>query len=107
MKTKKHHENCEFKSEKIHKPHEHSHDGHDHDHDHVHSHDDHNKNHDEDDEKIVERDVDGNIIDIDMTGWNAHMRTHIRLNQPVCRGDLLKCNNQQIKYKKPWIPIYI
>ena len=70
------------------------------------SHDDDHTNHDGE-EKIEERDIDGNLIDIDMSGFNAHMRTHIRLNQPVCRGDLLKCNNTQIKYKKPWIPIYI
>ena len=87
----------------MHKTQDHNHD---HRHNHVHSHDDDHTNHDGE-EKIEERDIDGNLIDIDMSGFNAHMRTHIRLNQPVCRGDLLKCNNTQIKYKKPWIPIYI
>lgn len=71
------------------------------DHDHHHSHDD-NHNH-------CHEDVDK----LDLTGWNAHMRTHLRLNQPLCRSDfhnLLKCKNPNCKClnpRKPWIPVYI
>lgn len=98
------------------------HDGHgDHDHDnhvghkhvsyssqaHYHDHNDGGKKRASKKEATAEEDE--NPLGIDMTGWNAHMRTHIRLNQPVCRGDLLKCNLPPIikKHKKPWIPIYV